>query len=79
MKKIRAWWRDRHWRYIRRHIIKLSAGEQLGIAQSLISAIAAPYPRESRRKFLQVQFCKIEELVKDLVGDNKKSAGKGGR
>ena len=77
MKKIRAWWRDRHWRKVRKYIIKLSAGEQLGIAQSLISSIAAPYPREARRKFLQVQFCKIEELVKSLVTDNKKSANKG--
>jgi len=77
MKKIKAWWRERHWRKVRKHVIKLSAGEQLGLAQSLISSIAAPYPRESRRKFLQVQFCKIEELVKDLVGDNKRPASKG--
>ena len=77
MKKIKVWWRDRHWRKVRKYIIKLSAGEQLGIAQSLISAIAAPYPREQRRKFIQIQFCKIEELVKSLVGDNKKSDGKG--
>lgn len=74
IKQLKMWWNHRHWRAIRKRILKLSASEQLGLAQSIISSIAVPCSRKHRRQFLDIQFARITEMAKDLVGDNK---GKG--